>query len=105
MCLSYDTGESVYCQVYGTADDAMIRLEKSSINLENTSIGLISYKSVKLINRSDIMVKNIDNNFQAKFSWKDHFSETEERLFKSNQEIELYREEAKELDEFNSQTV
>lgn len=59
LCLTYDTGESVYSNVYGTAEDAIIRLEKSSITLDNTSMGLISYKTVKLINNSEIMVRNI----------------------------------------------
>jgi hypothetical protein len=56
LCLTYDTGESVYAKVLGTAEDALIRLENSSIQMDSTSMGLISYKVVKLINNSDIMV-------------------------------------------------
>jgi hypothetical protein len=40
----------------GTADDALIRLEKQSIKMDPTSVGLISCKTVRLLNRSDIMV-------------------------------------------------
>ena len=41
----------------GVAEDAVIRLEKPQVRLESTSIGLISTKIIKIINRSDIMAR------------------------------------------------
>ena len=53
---TYDTGEKVHMMFSGVAEDAIIRLEKSSVRMDTTSIGLISVKTIKIINRSDISV-------------------------------------------------
>lgn len=39
------TGEDVYTQLYGSANDINIRLDRSSITLKDTFIGLSSQRS------------------------------------------------------------
>lgn len=56
MLLEYDTGEKVYINMYGSADDVNIRLEKQILQLDNTYINLESMKMLTLYNRSDIVV-------------------------------------------------
>jgi len=56
MLLEYDTGEEVYINMYGSADDVNIRLEKQILQLDNTYINLESMKMLTLYNRSDIVV-------------------------------------------------
>nr|KAJ3422704.1 hypothetical protein HK105_006820 [Polyrhizophydium stewartii] len=53
----YDSGEVVLVRAAGTSDNANIKLERSSLRMESTSITLISSKSVRIFNRSDIMVR------------------------------------------------
>jgi len=56
MLLEYDTGEEVYINIYGSADDVNIRLEKQILQMDNTYINLVSMKVLTLYNRSDIIV-------------------------------------------------
>jgi len=56
MLLEYDTGEKVYINMYGSADDVNIRLEKQILQMDNTYINLVSMKVLTLYNRSDIIV-------------------------------------------------
>lgn len=44
LLLCYDTGEKVYTKLYGSATDVGIRLDKSSVSVENTYIGLSSHR-------------------------------------------------------------
>lgn len=59
MLLKYDTGEEVYINMYGSADDVNIRLEKQILQMDNTYINLVSMKILTLYNRSDIIVNTI----------------------------------------------
>ena len=54
--MEYDTGEEVYINIYGSADDVNIRLEKQILQMDNTYINLVSMKVLTLYNRSDIIV-------------------------------------------------
>jgi len=56
MLLEYDTGEEVYINIFGSADDVNIRLEKQILQMDNTYINLVSMKMLTLYNRSDIIV-------------------------------------------------
>ncbi len=56
MLLQYDTGEEVYINMFGSADDVNIRLEKQILQMDNTYINLMSMKMLTLYNRSDIIV-------------------------------------------------
>lgn len=42
--LRYDSGETVYTKLYGSANDVNVRLDKSSVSMENTFIGLSSHR-------------------------------------------------------------
>jgi hydrocephalus-inducing protein len=44
LLLCYDTGEKVYTKLYGSANNISVRLDKSSVSMENTFIGLSSHR-------------------------------------------------------------
>lgn len=44
LLLCYDNGEKIYTKLYGSANDVNIRLDKSSVSVENTFIGLSSHR-------------------------------------------------------------
>eukprot|EP01135_Chromosphaera_perkinsii_P007876 Nk52_evm68s1020 gene=Nk52_evmTU68s1020 len=90
MEVCYDTNEKVYIKLYGIAEDANIRLEKTSLRLENTYITMASQRSVKVLNRSDIM---------AKVSWHRYFNEEEEEKQREMDYARLREEEVKELED------
>ena len=73
LVLRYNTGEEVYTQLYGSARDTNVRLDRSSITMEDTYIGLSSQRSVVLHNRSDVVVH---------FEWKAFSSKMEEDMQK-----------------------
>lgn len=73
LVLRYDTEEEVYTQLYGSARDVNVRLDRSSITMEDTFIGLSSQRLVVLHNRSDVVVH---------FEWKAFASEMEEDVQK-----------------------
>ena len=73
LVLRYDTEEEVYTQLYGSARDVNVRLDRSSITMEDTFIGLSSQRLVVLHNRSDVVVH---------FKWKAFASEMEEDMQK-----------------------
>jgi hypothetical protein len=59
MSVSYDTGEGVYVRLLGTAEDANIRLERNNVRLDSTYITKTAVKRFRIINRSDIIVRNM----------------------------------------------
>ena len=73
LVLRYNTGEEVYTRLHGSARDVNVRLERSSITMEDTYIGLYSQRSVVIHNRSDVVVH---------FEWKAFASELEEKMQK-----------------------
>jgi hydrocephalus-inducing protein len=73
LVLRYNTGEEVYTRLYGSARDTNVRLDRSSITMEDTFIGLSSQRSVVLHNRSDVVVH---------FEWKAFASKMEEEMQK-----------------------
>ena len=73
LVLRYNTGEEVYTRLHGSARDVNVRLERSSITMEDTYIGLYSQRSVVIHNRSDVVVH---------FEWKAFASELEENMQK-----------------------
>ena len=73
LIIRYDTEEEIYTQLYGSARDVNIRLDRSSIIMEDTFIGLSSQRSVVLYNRSDVVVH---------FEWKAFASRMEENVQK-----------------------
>ena len=73
LVLRYSTGEEVYTQLYGSSRDANVRLDRSSITMEDTYMGQSSQRCVVLHNRSDVVVH---------FEWKAFGSEMEEDMQK-----------------------
>ena len=53
--LSYDTGETILIDLYGGAQDSNVRLEKSSVRIENTYLGMAKQRTVTITNRSNVI--------------------------------------------------
>jgi len=49
------TGEDVYISVNGAAQDAAVRLDKSSLEIEDTYLSLANQRTVTISNRSDVI--------------------------------------------------
>jgi hypothetical protein len=57
MLVEYDTGEQVAVALSGGADDVDVRLETNKTHLQSTYVTLSTSQTIKIINRSDIMVR------------------------------------------------
>lgn len=53
--LSYDTGETILVSLYGAGQDANVRLDKNSVKIENTFIGMAKQRTVTISNRTDVI--------------------------------------------------
>ncbi|XP_075242911.1 hydrocephalus-inducing protein-like isoform X4 [Convolutriloba macropyga] len=78
--IHYDTGEDLCVRLSGVAMDVNIRLDKSTVRMENTFISLTTKRTVGIVNRSDVI---------AKFTWKLLSSAKEDEQFKESCEQEL----------------
>ncbi|KAJ3106206.1 hypothetical protein HDU97_006839 [Phlyctochytrium planicorne] len=85
---------SIFQSLIRAADDANVKLEKANLKLENTYITLSSSKTIKIINRSEIM---------AKFKWKQFLTTQEERQCKLKKLLELDEQEEIECAAFYRQ--
>ncbi|CAF1106189.1 unnamed protein product [Rotaria sordida] len=95
LIIIYDTGEKVYVNVYGVAQDINVRLEKRSIHFENTYLEMINQRTVTISNRSDQLVH---------FQWKLYPTEREEEQQKLRQLHALSEEEVNALQRLNINT-
>ncbi|CAF0941486.1 unnamed protein product [Adineta steineri] len=95
LVISYDTGEKIYVNVYGVAQDINVRLEKKSIHFENTYLDMINQRTVTLSNRSNQLVH---------FQWKQFSTEREEEQQKLRQLHALSEEEIDALQKLNVNT-
>jgi hypothetical protein len=59
MLITYETGEQMIVEVVGNAENINVRLDKNNLKLE-TSITLISQKTVRITNRSSSLVSFFD---------------------------------------------
>jgi len=84
LVVHYDTGETVYTQLHGSANDVNVRLDRSSITLKDTFIGLSSQRSVTLHNRSGVVVH---------YQWKAFGSRAEEEMQREIRSQQLTEEE------------
>ncbi|XP_033917207.1 hydrocephalus-inducing protein homolog [Melopsittacus undulatus] len=84
MIVHYDTGEDVHKSLCGTAVNANIRLDKSSLTVEKTSLTLSKQRSLVIHNQSGIT---------AHFQWKRFVDEEEEE----RQKLRLQRQEEDKL--------
>ncbi|KAJ3305286.1 hypothetical protein HDV03_001884, partial [Kappamyces sp. JEL0829] len=87
LLVNYQSGETMQVELTGSAENVNVRLEKSSVRIQNT-ITLTAKKTVKLSNRSDILVK---------YSWMRCSNEMEEELLRSKQTMEYRMQEQEEL--------
>ncbi|CAF3321831.1 unnamed protein product [Rotaria socialis] len=92
LVILYDTGEKVYVNAYGVAQDINVRLEKRSIHFENTYLEMVNQRTVTLSNRSDQLVH---------FQWKQYATEREEEQHKLRQLHALSDEEVNALQKLN----
>jgi hydrocephalus-inducing protein len=74
MRVSYDTGEEVYISLHGVAQNALVRLDKNSIRIENTYISMANQRTVTITNRSNVI---------AHFRWTQYATPEEEEIQKS----------------------
>ena len=65
------SGEEVCAQLYGSSTDVNVRLDRSSLTLDSTYLGLSSQRSVVIHNRSNVVVH---------YQWKAFASELEEEV-------------------------
>jgi hypothetical protein len=84
----------------GSAENINVRLEKSQLRFENT-ITLTNQKIVKILNRSEHMVKEIK---QIKFKWKNHANQQEDKHEKAKRIFQLQLEEKDEIDRISDQS-
>lgn len=69
LAINYDSGETLYMSLYGTAQDTNVRLEKNAIQLEDTYITMSNQKTLTIFNQSDIIVR---------YEWKNFATAVEE---------------------------
>ncbi|ORY39534.1 hypothetical protein BCR33DRAFT_853320, partial [Rhizoclosmatium globosum] len=94
LLVKYDTGEVTRVVLSGNAEDANIRLEKTSIKMDNTYITLSSMKQMRIFNRSDKMTK---------FQWKTFGTSAEDRQYKLKRKLAVDKQEEVECLSFYNQ--
>lgn len=72
--LCYDSGETILIDLYGGAQDSNVRLDKSSVRIENTYLGMAKQRTVILTNRTNVI---------AHFRWSEFATEELEALQRS----------------------
>ncbi|KAJ3270503.1 hypothetical protein HDV01_007759 [Terramyces sp. JEL0728] len=88
LLVKYESGDHMLVDLLGTAENKNIRLDKNNVKMEN-SISVTTSKSLKIINRSELMVK---------FSWKKCPNEIEEELLKMKRKMDLFKQEQIEIE-------
>ncbi|KAL3311599.1 hypothetical protein Ciccas_009819 [Cichlidogyrus casuarinus] len=97
LVLVYDTGERVFSKLLGEAFESNVRLEKSSLHIDPTYVGLLGTRTVVLHNYSDVPVS---------FKWTRYSSEQEETSMKERRIQALIDKEPGELNSADSkQTI
>ena len=95
LVVSYDSSESVYVFLYGSAQDVNVRLDKNSLRIEDTYITMSNQRTVTIHNRSDIIVH---------YEWK-RFATIEEEEHQKLKEISiLNRDEENAKNKLSSQS-
>ena len=84
LTIKYDSNETIYVSLYGTAQDINVRLDKSSIRIEDTYITMCNQRSVTIHNRSDIIVH---------FEWKKFATRELEQQHRLKEIMNLGKEE------------
>ena len=66
-------GERIYVSLYGAAVDANVRLDKSTLRIDNTYISMANQRTITIHNRSDVLVH---------FKWSPFATKMEEDMQK-----------------------
>ncbi|XP_033116735.1 hydrocephalus-inducing protein homolog isoform X2 [Anneissia japonica] len=96
LIISYETNEKVYINLYGCASDANVRLDKSSVRIENTFISMANQRAVTISNRSNVIVH---------YQWKPFATLEEEMQQKERFCQDLESEEAMDHDKFLAECI
>ena len=96
LMISYDSGEIIYVNLYGAAQDVNVRLEKNSIRIEDTYITMNNQRSVTINNRSDILVR---------YEWKKYATYEEEEQQKLKEIANLNRDEENAKNKLSNQSA
>ncbi|XP_059848459.1 hydrocephalus-inducing protein homolog isoform X2 [Hypanus sabinus] len=91
LMIHLDTGEDIFVNLYGAAEDVNVRLDKSSVMIEKTYITLANQRVVSICNRSNIIVH---------FQWKAFATPEEEQQQKLRFFSDLISEEEEVTDYF-----
>jgi hydrocephalus-inducing protein len=87
MTIEYGTpgdGDRVHVAMFGSAQDVNVRLEKSSLLVDDTYITMSNQRTVRIHNRSDVLVR---------FEWKRYATVEEEEQQKLKEIVMLNRDE------------
>lgn len=96
LLLKYDTGETVAIQLHGTAQDANVRLDKSSLRIEDTFLGMANQRVATIFNRSDVIVH---------YRWTKFATKQEEDMHRARLIGDIEAEEKQETDRFLEECI
>ncbi|KAL1499824.1 hypothetical protein AB1Y20_012509 [Prymnesium parvum] len=86
--IEYDSGERCYAHLSGAAADVDVQLERSLLQLDPCYISLLSQRTLKLYNRSDVKVT---------FEWKAYASAGDERRVRMERAMQLEEDGAPDV--------
>ncbi|CAF0787663.1 unnamed protein product [Brachionus calyciflorus] len=84
LSINYDSSETIFAQLYGSAQDVNVRLDKNSIHIGETYITMSNQRTISIHNRSKIRVH---------FQWKKFATFELEQQQKLKEIMNLNREE------------
>ncbi|XP_019628796.1 PREDICTED: hydrocephalus-inducing protein homolog [Branchiostoma belcheri] len=96
LVLTYDTGEQIFVELHGVALNANVRLDKSSLRIENTYISMANQRTINIVNRSDVIVH---------YHWKLFATVEEESQQRTHYSSELSHEESVERERFLEECI
>ncbi|CAH1779299.1 unnamed protein product [Owenia fusiformis] len=96
LVLHYDTGEDIYIDLYGGAQDVNVRLDKNSLKIENTFLSMANQRTVTISNRSDVI---------AYFKWSQFATQLEEDSQRSRFCNNISQDESNERDRFLEECI
>ena len=95
LVIRYDSSESIYVRLYGTAQDFNVRLDKNALRIEDTFITLSNQRTVTIHNRSDLLLH---------YAWKRHATAEEDEQQKLREMASLGKDEEHAKSKLSSQS-
>lgn len=95
LMINYDSCESVYVSLYGTAQDFHVRLDKNSLRIEDTFVTMNNQRTVTIHNRSEIILH---------YEWKKYATYEEEEQQKLKEMTGLNRDEENAKNKLSNQS-